>query len=123
MYFSWHPLSCKPGQNKTGYRGEIELKLGFTVHSSQPTVSRDKNLDESDHHKTVSKHVKSELIKDRHVSNGWSDDIGDNDDPGVVSEIEDDDLLEEFGTVSPVFTPTHSSEDILEMFDNTGMTF
>ena len=43
-----------------------------------------------------------------------------NDDPGVVSEIEDDGLLDEFGTVTPVDTPTHSTEDILDMFDHTG---
>jgi len=32
---SWYPLLCKPGQNKTGYRGELEVKLGFTVRASQ----------------------------------------------------------------------------------------
>ena len=36
----------------------------------------------------------------------WSD--NDNDDPGVVSEIEDE-MLEEIGPVSPVLTPTHST--------------
>ena len=47
----------------------------------------------------------------------WSD--NDNDDPGVVSEIEDE-MLEEIGPVTPVLTPTHSTEDILDMFDETG---
>ena len=47
----------------------------------------------------------------------WSD--NDNDDPGVVSEIEDE-MLEEIGPVTPVLTPTHSTEDILDMFDKTG---
>ena len=50
----------------------------------------------------------------------WSDhDNDDNDDPGVVSEIEDE-MLEEIGRVTPVLTPTHSTEDILDMFDKTG---
>ena len=31
----WHPLLCKPGQNKTDYRGELELKLGFTVKATE----------------------------------------------------------------------------------------
>ena len=26
---------CKPGQNKEGYRGELELKLGFTVKATE----------------------------------------------------------------------------------------
>ena len=47
----------------------------------------------------------------------WSD--NDNDDPGVVSEIEDE-MLEEIGPVTPVLTPTHFTEDILDMFDETG---
>ena len=32
---SWYPLGCKPGQNKTEYRGELEVKLGFTVRASE----------------------------------------------------------------------------------------
>ena len=32
---SWYPLRCKPGQNKTEYRGELEVKLGFTVRASE----------------------------------------------------------------------------------------
>ena len=31
---SWQPLTCKPGQNKPGYRGEVELRLGFSVQHS-----------------------------------------------------------------------------------------
>ena len=31
----WYPLVCKPGQNKEGYRGELELKLGFTVKATE----------------------------------------------------------------------------------------
>ena len=34
-YLSWYPLACKPGQNKTEYRGELEVKLGFTVKASE----------------------------------------------------------------------------------------
>ena len=30
----WYPLQCKPGQNKTDYRGELEVKIGFTVRAS-----------------------------------------------------------------------------------------
>jgi len=29
----WYTLQCKPGQNKTGYRGELEVKIGFTVRA------------------------------------------------------------------------------------------
>merc|ERR1719474_1148702 len=29
----WYPLVCKPGQNKTGYRGELEVKIEFTVRA------------------------------------------------------------------------------------------
>ena len=29
----WYSLTCKPGQNKTGYRGELEVKIGFTVRA------------------------------------------------------------------------------------------
>jgi len=32
---SWYPMLCKPGQNKTDYRGELEVKLGFTVVASE----------------------------------------------------------------------------------------
>ena len=28
---AWHPLQCKPGQKKSGYRGELELKVDFKV--------------------------------------------------------------------------------------------
>ena len=31
----WSPLLCKPGQAKTSYRGELEVKLAFTVKASQ----------------------------------------------------------------------------------------
>jgi len=34
----WHPLKCKPGKNKTEYRGELEVKLGFTVKATSSTV-------------------------------------------------------------------------------------
>jgi len=30
----WLPLKCKPGQNKNEYRGEIEVKVGFTVKAT-----------------------------------------------------------------------------------------
>jgi len=32
---NWYPLLCKPGQNKTEYRGELEVRLGFTVVASE----------------------------------------------------------------------------------------
>ena len=35
VYPRWHPLLCKPGQNKTDYRGELEVKLGFTVKAAE----------------------------------------------------------------------------------------
>ena len=34
MWCRWYPLLCKPGQNKTDYRGELEVKIGFTVRAS-----------------------------------------------------------------------------------------
>jgi len=108
----WHPLTCKPGQNKTGYRGDLELRLGFSVNNFvQPS-----HYDQS--HSERRKSVTQQLLKTEKISH-WSDDaININDDPGVVSEIEDDELLDDL--VTPVDTPSHSSEDILEMFDNTG---
>ena len=27
----WYPLKCKPGQAKTDYRGELQVRVGFTV--------------------------------------------------------------------------------------------
>ena len=30
----WYPLQCKPGQKKTEYRGDLEVKIGFTVRAS-----------------------------------------------------------------------------------------
>ena len=30
----WYQLKCKSGQNKNDYRGEIEVKIGFTVKAS-----------------------------------------------------------------------------------------
>jgi len=32
---NWYSLLCKPGQNKSEYRGELEVKLGFTVVASE----------------------------------------------------------------------------------------
>lgn len=29
----WYSLKCKPGQEKTNYRGEIEVRVNFTVQS------------------------------------------------------------------------------------------
>ena len=29
----WHPLLCKPGQNKADYRGELEVRIEFKVNS------------------------------------------------------------------------------------------
>jgi len=105
----WYPLTCKPGKNKSGYRGEIELSIGFSVNNHP-------------HHEEKSERRMSQVmtysetqISARNCS--WSD--NDNDDPGVVSEIEDE-MLEEIGPVTPVLTPTHSTEDILDMFDKTG---
>lgn len=31
----WYPLKCKPGQSKNDYRGELEVRLGFTVKASE----------------------------------------------------------------------------------------
>ena len=31
----WYPLQCKPGQSKTDYRGELEVRLEFTVKASE----------------------------------------------------------------------------------------
>lgn len=30
----WYPLKCKPGKTKTEYRGELEVKTGFTVKAN-----------------------------------------------------------------------------------------
>lgn len=30
----WYPLKCKPGQTKTDYRGELEVRTSFTVKST-----------------------------------------------------------------------------------------
>ena len=29
----WYPLQCKPGQSKTDYRGELEVRIEFKVNS------------------------------------------------------------------------------------------
>jgi len=31
---SWHTLKCKPGKGKTEYRGELSVKIGFTVKAN-----------------------------------------------------------------------------------------
>merc|ERR1719244_633957 len=31
----WYDLQCKPGQSKKGYRGELEVRIGFTVKASE----------------------------------------------------------------------------------------
>ena len=31
----WYPLRCKPGQNKNDYRGELEVRVAFTVKAVQ----------------------------------------------------------------------------------------
>jgi len=31
----WYPLECKPGQKKKDYRGELEVRVGFTVIASE----------------------------------------------------------------------------------------
>ena len=31
----WYPLKCKPGQNKTDYRGDLEVRVAFTVKAVQ----------------------------------------------------------------------------------------
>jgi len=35
----WLSLKCKPGKNKTEYRGELEVKLGFTVKASTDSTT------------------------------------------------------------------------------------
>ena len=31
----WYSLKCKPGKNKTDYRGELEVRTSFTVKSTE----------------------------------------------------------------------------------------
>jgi hypothetical protein len=31
IYYRWYPLQCKPGQKKSDYRGELEVRTSFTV--------------------------------------------------------------------------------------------
>jgi len=31
----WYPLKCKPGQTKKDYRGELEVRIGFTVKAAE----------------------------------------------------------------------------------------
>ena len=33
LSFRWYPLQCKPGQNKTDYRGELEVRIEFKVNA------------------------------------------------------------------------------------------
>ena len=107
--FRWYPLTCKPGKNKSGYRGDIELSIGFSVNSHHEAKSE----------RRVSQVMSYSETQSSAKISSWSDNDNDNDDPGVVSEIEDE-MLEEIGPVTPVLTPTHSTEDILDMFDKTG---
>ena len=32
LILRWHPLKCKPGKNKTEYRGELEVKVSKTTN-------------------------------------------------------------------------------------------
>lgn len=41
----WLLLKCKPGKNKTDYRGELEVKLGFTVKAVGPLASNGSSAD------------------------------------------------------------------------------
>ena len=34
-YYRWYPLKCKPGQTKTDYRGDLEVRIAFTVKAVQ----------------------------------------------------------------------------------------
>ena len=34
MFSRWYPLQCKPGQKKNDYRGDLEVRVGFTVIAS-----------------------------------------------------------------------------------------
>ena len=92
------------------------MRLGFSVNNCVQSSHYDQS------HSERRKSVTQQLCKTEKISH-WSDDAINNinDDPGVVSEIEDDELLDDL--VTPVDTPSHSSEDILEMFDNTGLMF
>lgn len=40
----WYSLKCKPGQTKTDYRGELEVKCGFTVKATESTGGSTTNL-------------------------------------------------------------------------------
>ena len=35
----WYSLKCKPGKNKTDYRGELEVRTSFTVKSLNKDTS------------------------------------------------------------------------------------
>ena len=35
----WYSLKCKPGKNKTDYRGELEVRTSFTVKSLNKDAS------------------------------------------------------------------------------------
>ena len=35
LWYRWYPLKCKPGQNKTDYRGDLEVRVSFTVKAVQ----------------------------------------------------------------------------------------
>lgn len=101
--FSWYPLSSKPGRTKTGYRGEIELRLSFSVTGSVVHGSNER-----------SSRLGSEANTDS-IEPGWLDT---NDDTGVVSEVEDDildEMLDELDAILPGHSPAQqSTENILE---------
>lgn len=40
----WYPLQSKPSQNKPGYRGELEVRVGFTVQSVAPVSGSSADL-------------------------------------------------------------------------------
>lgn len=40
----WYALQCKPGQKKTDYRGELEVRTSFTVKSVSTKSSKKEKL-------------------------------------------------------------------------------
>ena len=67
LNYSWYPLLCKPGQNKTGYRGELEVKLGFTVRANQGGGSSGNRGSIS----SINKVMKGNLCK-KNDANDWN---------------------------------------------------
>jgi len=44
-FFRWYPLQCKPGQKKSDYRGELEVRTSFTVKAVSNAPADGSSLD------------------------------------------------------------------------------